>query len=250
MKHLIQVGLAIIVIVCCEPFDEDNTNDNTQIHGGYTGTFQNDNGIANIKLIFGDSTFIGISDLANFPAIGKGIFQQTDTNIVFINISSWSMFVDSSLILDGTYHYGYVDNTLTFWKEIGNQKEIFTLESSTNVMVDEKELIKEKLIGRWRELHTRTIDEWKVINISVEDSIYQHWRGIPDYPVLTMHYELVKVDSIKVIRKYFEDLWNEKPDTTYHKLIFYGPDSLELEQFIYLDPPRMGDIPFIREDIQ
>jgi len=88
--------------------------------------------------------------------------------------------------------------------------------------------LKNKLVGKWIEVslcdscHTITIDENDVIYIDTK------W----DNPTLSMSYQVIAEDSIKVIRNW--EIESEKKTTT-HSFVFYTNDTLEIKQFMAVD---------------
>jgi hypothetical protein len=113
-KILILIGILITTFAC-------NNDDNTQINieGRYVGTFERNEIISNVEIIFSSGDFSGESDRTNFPAIYYGSFSVQNNSLYFDNeqIIITTEF-DPNLVLDGVWNYEIENDTLTMTNSI------------------------------------------------------------------------------------------------------------------------------------
>tara|TARA_R110000868_G_scaffold106169_1_gene291312 strand:+ start:316 stop:690 length:375 start_codon:yes stop_codon:yes gene_type:complete len=116
MKAKILVLLsAILTTLGC-----DNDNVQVDIDGQYIGTFQRGGNNSNVELTLGNKGFSGKSDIVKFPAICNGNYSVSERKIKFENECVWTAEFDWSLILNDTWNFSFINNTLTLTNSIGD----------------------------------------------------------------------------------------------------------------------------------
>lgn len=94
------------------------------LNGTYIGYFhRNGKDTARVTLRFENNTFDGSSNKNAYPAIGSGLFRQSESTLSFFPPSGNPSTLDSSLTLKGEYNYLHNDDgTIRIWKT-GEQAE-------------------------------------------------------------------------------------------------------------------------------
>ena len=111
-------GLCVLLVLWgCETVEINKPS----LEGRYIGYFNRSGGdTADVALEFIDQKFEGESAEARYPAIGKGVFRQTENSIEFIDSSRWAADFDPSLVLAGQFNFKKNhDGTIRIWKETG-----------------------------------------------------------------------------------------------------------------------------------
>lgn len=114
----ILIGLLALSLVSC-----DKTGSNLRNMGGtYIGYFhRNQQDTAQVTLQFVENSFQGQSSKVYYPAIGKGVFTQKDSTIIFEDSIHWASDIDGSLTLKGNYNYEFnEDGILRIWRQKDN----------------------------------------------------------------------------------------------------------------------------------
>ena len=132
MKIVFLYILALFLLIACEPKD-----DLANLNGNYVGSYTRGDSVSAISISISDYSYEGSSDVPFFPAIGEGTVGWNEYNIEFTNERDWSIYGDDLpqwLIKDNTYklndlyEYTYSGGKLSFWRGVGEHREIYTIE--------------------------------------------------------------------------------------------------------------------------
>ena len=98
-------------------------------NGTYIGYFHRANmDTSQVSIRFIANAFDGQASKLNYPAIGKGSFEQKENTIRFNDTTLKYSNLDSTLILNGIYRYDFnEDGTIRIWKKIGSKTNEFIL---------------------------------------------------------------------------------------------------------------------------
>lgn len=109
MRYFLVLSVALIFIIgSCKKTSGKTNNYPIIPDGTYTGTFQRQTStggqIANVTIIFSDSTWSGQSDVARYPALCHGNYNIIGKDSVsFNNACMWTADFDWSFILSFNY---------------------------------------------------------------------------------------------------------------------------------------------------
>ncbi len=115
-KYFILLMLNLFIFGCNKSNNSEESNP-VSMEGNYTGTFERNGNTSNVTLQLLNSEFSGTSDIDGFPAIGNGNYQIATDTISFENLAVWPANIDGTLVLSGSWHYTFVNGTLTMTKE-------------------------------------------------------------------------------------------------------------------------------------
>ena len=92
------------------------------LNGSFSGWFKRGEVRADVTLNLNNNTFTGSSVQEKFPAICKGVYSVSETNIYFIDECIWTADFDWTLILSGSWDYDLTpNNKLNMMKPNGDQ---------------------------------------------------------------------------------------------------------------------------------
>ena len=114
-KYFILLTLSLFIFGCNKSNNSEESNP-VSMEGNYTGTFERNGNTSNVTLRLLNSEFSGTSDIDGFPAIGSGTYQTAADTISFENLAVWPANIDGTLVLSGSWHYTFVNGTLTMTK--------------------------------------------------------------------------------------------------------------------------------------
>ncbi len=119
MKTLLLFSTTILFIIAsCNKNSDDVINSQNTITGGFAGTFQRSGGdTSHVKLLFSpNGVYEGETANPRYPAICGGTYSISGSTITFNDTCNWTADFDWTLILDGTYNFSHLGDSIKIWR--------------------------------------------------------------------------------------------------------------------------------------
>ena len=239
------IGL-IALVIGISSCEKSKSSNEAIPDGTYFGTFQRTapgmNGeIANVSITLHSGTWLGESDMANYPALCRGTYEIEGNKIKLKNECAWTAQFDWSLILAGEYDFVFKEDNLTFSKVSANTSTVSFIDTF-KMSLPKTGLKKSPIEGIWVEttLKTDTLEfsseydgQFPIFNLKREfeiidgQSLLGHFSGPYNYKLLENSISTQWFLSSN--SAYFRYYFNMEPGETEFKIGNFFADSPENE---------------------